>query len=82
MQDNQGDDIAATALHAGDEASATPHPTSRAAGIVHVVIGSNGENRIRAEGVMCCEAWRRALDQAAEVGNERVEKGRESRELR
>lgn len=50
MQDDQDDDIAATALHAGDEASATPRPMSRAAGIVHVVTGSNGENRIRAEG--------------------------------
>ena len=37
-------------------------------GLVHVVIGSNGENQIRAEGATCREAWRRALDHAAEVG--------------
>jgi hypothetical protein len=32
------------------------------------VIGPNGENRIRAEGTTCAEAWRRALDQAPAVG--------------
>jgi hypothetical protein len=37
-------------------------------GIVHVVLGSNGENRIRAERETAAEAWCRALGQAAEVG--------------
>ena len=32
------------------------------------VIGTNSENQIRAEGATGSEAWRRALDQAAEVG--------------
>ena len=33
-------------------------------GFVHVVIGSNGEDLIRAEGATGVEAWRRAFDQA------------------
>jgi hypothetical protein len=37
-------------------------------GIVHVVIGSNGENQIQAEGKTAAEAWRNALGQAAAVG--------------
>jgi hypothetical protein len=37
-------------------------------GIVHVIIGTNGENQIRAEGETAAEAWYRALGQAAEVG--------------
>jgi hypothetical protein len=50
-------------------ASATPlFTTSIGGGIIQVVIGSNGANQIRAEGATGSEAWRRALDQAAEVG--------------
>jgi hypothetical protein len=37
-------------------------------GIVHVVLGSDGENAIRAEGKSTAEAWRSALSQAAAVG--------------
>ena len=37
-------------------------------GVVRVVIGSNGENQIRAEGETTAEAWRVALDQATAVG--------------
>jgi hypothetical protein len=37
-------------------------------GIIHVVIGTNGENQIRAEGETAAEAWCRELGQAAEVG--------------
>ena len=36
-------------------------------GQVWVVTGTNGENRIRAEGATCAKAWRRVLDQAAVV---------------
>jgi hypothetical protein len=36
-------------------------------GQVWVVIGTNGENQIRAEGPTRVEAWRRALDHAAAV---------------
>jgi hypothetical protein len=35
---------------------------------VRVVSGTNGENRIRAEGVTDTEAWQRAVEQALEVG--------------
>lgn len=37
-------------------------------GQVWVVTGTNGENRIRAEGATRRAAWRRALDQAPVVG--------------
>ncbi len=37
-------------------------------GLVWVVTGTNGENRIQAEGATCSEAWRRALDQVEVVG--------------
>jgi hypothetical protein len=71
MQDDQGDEIAAALdqLHVGgwSVGDTAFHDVDRG-GIIHVVIGSNGENRIRAEGATCREAWRRALDQAAEVG--------------
>jgi hypothetical protein len=71
MQDDQDDEIAAAldrlqvgVWSIGDTAF---HDVDRG-GIIHVVIGSNGENQIRAEGATRVEAWRRALDQAAEVG--------------
>ena len=64
-QDDQDDEIAATALHVGgwSVGDTAFHDVDRG-GIIHVVIGSNGENQIRAEGATCREAWRRALDQA------------------
>jgi hypothetical protein len=37
-------------------------------GVVWVVDGSNGENRIRAEGATQREVWWRAVEQAAECG--------------
>ena len=36
--------------------------------LVWVVTGHNGENLIRAEGATQGEAWRRAVEQAREVG--------------
>jgi hypothetical protein len=36
--------------------------------IVHVVIGSNGENRIWAEGGTAADVWHEALGQAKAVG--------------
>ena len=71
MQDDQGDIIAAAhdRLHAGGwSVGDTAFHDVAGGGLVHVVIGSNGENMIRAEGATCREAWRRALDQAAAVG--------------
>ena len=38
------------------------------AGLVWVVSGSNGENRIRAEGATAAEAWQRAEEQARALG--------------
>src|SRR5512135_2939574 len=62
MQDDQGDEIAAALdrLHAGGW-SVGDAACSGPGGIIHVVIGTNGENQIRAEGATCSEAWRRAL---------------------
>jgi hypothetical protein len=61
---DQGDEIAATLdrLHVGgwSVGDTAFHDVDRG-GIIHVVIGSNGENQIRAEGATCREAWRRAL---------------------
>jgi hypothetical protein len=37
-------------------------------GLVYVVSGSNGENKIHATGRTCAEAWGRAVEQAAEAG--------------
>jgi hypothetical protein len=37
-------------------------------GLVWLVIGSNGENQIRAEGQTDREAWYRAIEQAIAVG--------------
>ena len=66
MRDNQGDEVAAALdrLHAdgwnvGDTAFYV-----EGSELVHVVIGSNGENQIRAEGATGLEAWRRVFDQA------------------
>jgi hypothetical protein len=36
--------------------------------LVWLVTGSNGENRIRAEGATRAEAWHRAVEQAVAVG--------------
>jgi hypothetical protein len=36
--------------------------------MVWVVSGHNGENLIRAEGAIQSEAWRRAVEQAREIG--------------
>jgi hypothetical protein len=38
----------------------------RRGGIVHVVIGTNGEDLIHAEGKTAAEAWHEALGQAGE----------------
>ncbi len=68
---DQGDDIADALerLHAaGWSIGDTAFFDVERGGIVHVVIGSNGENQIRAEGKTVAEAWRRALDQAGAVG--------------
>jgi hypothetical protein len=67
---DQSDEIAAALdrLHAGGWSVGDTAFYVAGGGLVHVVIGSNGENQIRAEGATCREAWRRALDQAAEVG--------------
>ncbi|HMB08745.1 MAG TPA: hypothetical protein VKP69_34080, partial [Isosphaeraceae bacterium] len=66
MQD-QGDKIATALdrLHAGGWSVGDPAFYVAGGGLVHVVIGSNGENQIRAEGATCREAWRRALDSRA-----------------
>jgi hypothetical protein len=37
-------------------------------GIMHVVIGSNGENQIRDGGETNAEAWREVLGQAVAIG--------------
>jgi hypothetical protein len=37
-------------------------------GLAWLVVGTNGENKIRAEGRTASEAWHRALEQAAAVG--------------
>ena len=64
LQDDQGDEIAAALdrPHAGgwSVGDTAFHDVDRG-GIIHVVIGSNGENQIRAEGATRPEAWRRAL---------------------
>jgi hypothetical protein len=67
---DQGDKIATALdrLHAGGWSVGDPAFYVAGGGLVHVVIGSNGENQIRAEGATCREAWHRALDQAAAVG--------------
>lgn len=38
------------------------------AGLVWIVTGTNGENRLHATGAMAVEAWRAALGQARAVG--------------
>jgi hypothetical protein len=62
MWDDQGDIIAAALdrLHVGgwSVGDTAFHDVERG-GIIHVVIGSNGENQIRAEGATGSEAWRR-----------------------
>jgi hypothetical protein len=69
-RDDQCDDLAdaidrlrAVGWSVGDTAF---HDVERG-GLVWVVTGSNGENRIRAKGATCAETWRRVLDQAAAV---------------
>jgi hypothetical protein len=42
--------------------------TDESGGLVWVVSGHNGENLIHAAGATRDEAWRRALEQAGEVG--------------
>jgi hypothetical protein len=39
-----------------------------AGGLVWLVSGVNGKNRIRAEGSTCAAAWRAAVEQAKAVG--------------
>jgi hypothetical protein len=62
MRDDQGDDIADALdqFHAGGWNVGDTAFYVEGGGLVHVVIGTNGENRIRAEGAACREAWRRA----------------------
>jgi hypothetical protein len=69
MRDDQGDEIANALdrLHAGGWSIGDTAFYVEGGGLVHVVIGSNGENQIRAEGATRPKAWRRALDQAAAV---------------
>jgi hypothetical protein len=68
---DQGDEIAATLdrLHVGgwSVGDTAFHDVDRG-GIIHVVIDSNGENQIRAEGATGSEGWRWAFDQATAVG--------------
>lgn len=62
---DQNDDIAdaLTRLHyAGRPIDDTAFIDADQGGIVHVVIGSKGENQIRAEGQTSAEAWREVLD--------------------
>jgi hypothetical protein len=37
-------------------------------GLVWLVSATNGENRVVARGATCAEAWRRAVEQARELG--------------
>jgi hypothetical protein len=68
MRDDQGDDIAAALdrLHAGGwSIGDTAFHDIENGRVVWVVLCTNGENMIRAEGATCREAWRRALDSRA-----------------
>jgi hypothetical protein len=68
---DQANDIAGalTRLHAaGWSIGDTAFFDAEHGTIVYVVIGTNGENQIRAEGRTAFDAWREALGQAAQVG--------------
>ena len=66
-----------TSFHAcGWNVSITAFFDVKDGGQVWVVTGTNGENRLRAEGATCAEAWRQVLDQAAVVEMCRVGLGR------
>jgi hypothetical protein len=62
MQDDRGDDIADALdrLHAGGCSIGDTAFFVEGGGLVHVVTGSNGEKRLRAEGAAWRAAWRRA----------------------
>ena len=66
-----------TSFHAGGwNVSVTAFFDVEDGGQVWVVTGTNGENRLRAKGATCAEAWRWVLDQAAVVEVCRVGLGR------